>query len=138
MTGIDTNVLVRYLTADDQTQFAQADRFLNEEISAAQPGFVSSIALCELIWVLGRAYGVTRVALAVLIEKLLNMPQIQIEAEATTWRALSDFRTSNADFPDCLMGQLNREAGCDTTRSFDTKAAKLETFTLLATDNDAA
>ena len=45
MIGLDTNVLVRYLTRDDEAQWKQAE----EIISNAESCFISNIVLCELI-----------------------------------------------------------------------------------------
>jgi predicted nucleic-acid-binding protein len=48
MTGLDTNILVRYLTRDDEPQWQKALEIIREN----QPCFVSNIVLCELVWVL--------------------------------------------------------------------------------------
>ena len=57
MIGLDTNVLVRYLTQDDPVQSAQANAFIERELSPAEPGIIGHIVLCEVGWVLSRAYG---------------------------------------------------------------------------------
>jgi predicted nucleic-acid-binding protein len=41
MIGIDTNVLVRYLTQDDAAQAARATRFMETELGPAQQGCIS-------------------------------------------------------------------------------------------------
>ena len=41
MTGLDTHVLVRYLAQDDPKQAALATHLIEEELSAAEPGFIS-------------------------------------------------------------------------------------------------
>jgi len=56
MTGLDTNVLVRYLAQDDARQSAIATRWIEEELSPSQPGFVSLVVLVEVCWVLQRLY----------------------------------------------------------------------------------
>ncbi|HCF30315.1 MAG TPA: twitching motility protein PilT, partial [Cyanobacteria bacterium UBA11049] len=48
VTGLDTNVLVRYLIRDDESQWQQA----SELIESGQLCFVANIVLCELVWVL--------------------------------------------------------------------------------------
>lgn len=52
MIALDTNVLVRYLAQDDREQARVATRFIEEHLTADDPGFVSTIVLCEIIWVL--------------------------------------------------------------------------------------
>lgn len=47
------------------------------------------------------------------------------------WRALKDYKDSNADFPDHLLARVNEQAGCVATVTFDKKAAKQPIFELL-------
>ena len=55
MIALDTNVLVRYLTWDDEEQASEAAN----AIETADGLFVPTIVLCELVWVLKRAYRYT-------------------------------------------------------------------------------
>jgi len=57
MIGLDTNVLVRYLTQDDPKQAARATRVVEEELSENVPGFIGLMVLVETVWVLQRLYG---------------------------------------------------------------------------------
>jgi uncharacterized protein with PIN domain len=50
--AVDTNVLVRYLTWDDEAQAIEAAN----AIEGADAMVVPTIVLCELVWVLKRAY----------------------------------------------------------------------------------
>jgi predicted nucleic-acid-binding protein len=55
--GLDTNILVRYLTKDDEKQWMQAA----EIIESGEQCFVANIVLCELVWVLrGNPYQFSR------------------------------------------------------------------------------
>lgn len=56
MIALDTNILVRYLTQDDQVQAARATRLIEEELSAARPGFILVPVLCEMLWTLRSRY----------------------------------------------------------------------------------
>ena len=49
----------------------------------------------------------------------------------TVWKALGDYKASNADFPDHLLARVNESKGCDATITFDKKAAKQPLFELL-------
>ena len=55
MIALDTNVLVRYLVADDAGQ-AEAAQALLAGLTAERPGFVCREVAVELVWVLERAY----------------------------------------------------------------------------------
>ena len=59
MIGLDTNVLVRYIMQDDPKQAALANKLI-EGLTAATPGYVSLVAIVELVWVLESAFHLTR------------------------------------------------------------------------------
>jgi predicted nucleic acid-binding protein len=52
--GVDTNVLVRFLTADDPDQHTRALGFF-EQRSSADPAFLSAVTIAETIWVLRKS-----------------------------------------------------------------------------------
>ena len=50
MIGLDTNVLVRYIAQDDPKQSPKATRLI-ESFTVDAPGYVSVVAVVELVWV---------------------------------------------------------------------------------------
>ena len=54
--------------------------------------------------------------------------QFEIEKKDLVWAALADFKTSRADFADCLIGVTNVMAGCESTLTLDRSAAALRAF----------
>jgi predicted nucleic-acid-binding protein len=131
MIGVDTNVLVRYLVRDDVAQSRRARDRLDAACTNDEPGFISHLVVSELCWVLRGAYRYRRAAIAGVIEALLRTPQLRLEDEALVAGALAVYRTSDADFADCLIGLIHRRAGCGTTVTFDAAAAALGAFTAL-------
>ena len=55
MTAVDTNVIVRYLVADDPGQ-SEAARSLLEQLTPDNPGFICREVVIEAAWVLERSY----------------------------------------------------------------------------------
>ncbi len=131
MIGLDTNVLVRYLTQDDTRQASAAARLLENELSADTPGYVCAVVLAELVWVLSAAYAATREEIADTVEGLLGAPSLAFEHKAEVWQALRSYRAAKADFSDCLVAQVARAAGCTRIATFDRTAARVEGFALL-------
>lgn len=131
MKGLDTNVLVRFLVNDDPAQAAIAAKFILTECTPESPGILNRIVLCELTWVLGRAYGYPRSLIAEILEKLLRTCEFSIEGVDDVWTALRAYRAGTADFADCLVGTGNRSLGCDATATFDRKAGRMPEFLLL-------
>ena len=125
MLGIDTNVLVRFLVRDDQTQFEKARKLLKREVSNGRRVFINQLVLLETEWVLRSRYGLAKTLMLDTISGLLDAPDIQLEDEPAVEEALFIWRDANADFADCLIGARNRRLGCRATVTFDTKASKL-------------
>ena len=122
MIGLDTNVVVRYLTRDDPTQFAAAVRFVRS-LSSDSPGFLSLVVIVETVWVLEESYSFKKNQIEEVLEALLRSKELVIERAELVSQALGKFRTSRADFADCLMGGCAQAAGCVNTATFDRNAA---------------
>ena len=60
MIGIDTNVLVRFIVRDDPDQARVASRLINDVLSSEDKGFISSVVVCELVWVLRKVLKVPK------------------------------------------------------------------------------
>lgn len=60
MKAVDTNVLVRFLVQDDETQAQIATSLLNDAETLKQPLFVSNVVVLELMWVLRSVYRIAR------------------------------------------------------------------------------
>ena len=131
MIGIDTNILLRLIVADEPDQAVAARDFILENCSAEEPGFVSEIVLAELVWTLARAYRFPRDQIADAIERILETTHLDVASATDVMHALEDYRSGAADFADRLLGHSNIAAGCACTITFDRKAAKLPGFKLL-------
>jgi predicted nucleic-acid-binding protein len=130
--GLDTNVLVRFLVQDDARQANAAAKLIARHCSKEEPGRVSLVVLCELVWVLSRAYRFSSSAIGGVIENLLQTAELDIENADTAWAALRLYRLEGAGFADAVTGLRNRHAGCQVTATFDAAAARLATFSDVA------
>lgn len=128
MLGIDTNVLVRFLVRDDDTQFEKARKLIKREVAAGRRVFVNQLVLMETEWVLRSRYVVPKNQIIEAISGLLNTTDVQFEDEPAIEEALFIWKDSTADFADCLIGAKNRRMGCRATATFDLKASKLPGF----------
>jgi predicted nucleic-acid-binding protein len=128
MIGIDTNVVVRLLVADDERQADAAASYVKAHCSSEDPGLLSNVVLTECAWVLADVYEYSRTQIAEAIEGLLSTAQLQAANPAGVVTALQRYRGSSADFADCLIGVINAQDGCDYTVTFDRRASKLPEF----------
>ena len=56
MIGLDTNIIIRYLTQDNEIQSKLATKLIEETISIENPGFITLLTLVEISWVLETCY----------------------------------------------------------------------------------
>ena len=123
MIGLDTNVLVRYITQDDPVQSPKATRLI-ESLAADDPGYLSLVSVVELVWVLTGCYSSSKAEICVVLETLLRTKEIIVANADVVWKAVRLFKASNADFSDCLIERSASDAGCGYTATFDRGAVK--------------
>ena len=123
MTGLDTNILIRYLMQDDAKQSAVANRVVGA-LTAEQPGYLTLVSVVEIEWVLSGPYDLKPPQIIAALEGLLRAPEMIVERAETVWRALRIFASAKADFADCLIERCTAAAGCGRTLTFDVAAAK--------------
>ena len=128
MIGLDTNVIVRYLTQDDAVQSAKATELFERGLSEEEPGFVSVVAMVETAWVLERVYGLTGEELAAAIERMLGVNVLIVESEQEIFSAMIALKEGRGSFADALIGAFGAKVGCSRTVAFDQKALRLATF----------
>jgi predicted nucleic-acid-binding protein len=128
MLGVDTNVLVRYLTRDDQPQYAKARRLIDRGMNKGEQVLVSLLVLLETEWVLRSRYELVKSEIVAAFSALLDTADLAFEDEPSIERALYSWKDSAADFADCLIEARNRRLGCRATATFDGKALKLAGF----------
>lgn len=115
VTGLDTNVLVRYLTQDDAAQFQAALRLLNRKgLVFHVPDFV----LVEMDWVLSSVYDWSREEVAETLARLLTIHNLAFEDESRIRGALRALR-SGADLADALIAARCQEQDCRDLATFD-------------------
>jgi predicted nucleic-acid-binding protein len=96
MISIDTNVIVRLLTGDDQPQFLRAKSLFEKESI-----FIATTVILETEWVLRYAYRFKPLKIADAFQSLFGLSNVQLEepliiAEAIEWHK------KDLDFADAL------------------------------------
>jgi predicted nucleic-acid-binding protein len=130
MIGLDTNVLVRYIMQDDPKQSPKATRLI-EGLTPQEPGFVPLVSTVELVWVLSAAYDLNRQQVSAALDSLLRSKEIVMDRADQVLQAQRRFNAGGADFADCLIEQIARDAGCTATMTFDARAVKAAGMTLV-------
>jgi predicted nucleic-acid-binding protein len=130
MIGLDTNILVRYLTQDDPIQSLRATEIIERRLTEKNPGFVSIVTMVETVWVLDRAYRLTTNEIAAAVERMLQIDVLVLENEQEVFNAMIALKEGQGSFADATIAALGTRAGCSCTLTFDRKALRLPDFKL--------
>lgn len=115
MPAVDTNVVVRYLTADDATQARAARKLID-----GGGIWLSCTVLLETEWVLRSLYGYGRGHIHAALSAFAGLPKVELDDPARAARAL-DWFAGGMDFADALHLAACREG--ETFATFDRKLA---------------
>jgi predicted nucleic-acid-binding protein len=126
--GLDTNVIVRYLTRDNEEQWQKAV----DIIAQSEFCFICNVVLCEMVWVLrGKPYKYSQAEIMKTLELMLQSPKFEFENKSVIYRAISLTKQGKADFADYLIGELNYQRGFLETVTFDRKLKTAKRFKVL-------
>ena len=118
MRAVDTNILVRLITRDDQRQLAMAEAWI------ARGAWVSTLVLAETSWVLGAVYDLRHDDIATVVEMLLSHEHLSLQDPEAVAAALEQYRKVPAlGFTDCLILEIARKAGHLPLGTFDKRLA---------------
>lgn len=121
MRAVDTNVLVRLMTRDDEKQVAAAETFV------ANGAWVPHLAIAEATWVLASVYDRDPEAVATAVEMLLSHEYLTVQDAEAVVAAVTQFRQyPKVGFSDCLMLEIARKAGHTPLGTFDRDFSRID------------
>lgn len=132
MKGLDTNVLVRYLTQDDQRQARIASAEIEGAAKRNEKLLIRPLVLCELVWVLESAYGFRKAEIVTILDLMMRTAQFEISEKEAIWQALDEYQRGKGDFSDYYLGIANKEEGAEVTLTFDKALKESNYFKVLA------
>ena len=116
----DTNVLVRFVVADDPDQAAAAAALLER----AEAVVLTVPVLCELTWVLRSVYGIPRADIADTVAALIDAATAVVRDRAAVEAGVRALREGD-DFADAAIAMLGAGDGATLFASFDRRAVAL-------------
>lgn len=117
--AVDTNVVVRYLTWDEPSQAEAAARVMEGAAAIVVP----TIVLCEVVWVLRRAYRYDRAEIADALRRLITSRSVEVDEVAA--QAGLRMLEAGGDFADGVALEEAARACCDRLPSLDRRLAEL-------------
>lgn len=118
--AVDTNVLVRAAVKDDPHQCRLAASTLTEATTVV----VSTMVLCEYVWVLSRGYKLTSKEIITSIHKLLNSQNVVVDHRSAVDAGL-DQLAAGGDFADGVIAFQGGLSGAEEFVTFDVKAGAI-------------
>ena len=122
MISVDTNVLVRIFIDDKSTSQVEKARALAKKEKKI---FIAQTVQTELVWVLKRAYKITKQQILRVLDEISSNAAFIIQNEQIFDTALSLYEKNNIDFSDCLIFAESFEAETKKIYTFDKQFAKL-------------
>jgi predicted nucleic-acid-binding protein len=122
MIGLDTNVIIRYLTQDDIKQAKKATNLIETELSSNEPGFITLITLVEITWVLESCFDQSKKDVLNVLQGLLTTKQLIVESANFAYIAMRRCTKASTDFSDALITVISEHEGCTKIVTFDKKA----------------
>lgn len=128
MIALDTNVLVRFLAADDAAQHRRVVAAFERALKAGEQLYISHLVLCETVWVMRFSYKASRAQSTAVLAQLLKATQLTFEAPDVLEHAVRAFQSGRGDFADYLIQARARAAGCARVLTFDRALLKEDGF----------
>jgi len=119
--AVDTNILIRFILADDDAQHTSTLRLFDEADSITIP----TIVLCETVWVLQR-YKIDRQDIAEQINAITNSDKVVVaDDEVSAGLSLLEAGGDFADGVAAYVGRRMSPNGAAAFASFDQTAVRL-------------
>jgi len=131
MKAIDTNILIRFLTGDDEVQSKKVYLLFKKAELEKKEFFVPLIVMLETIWVLESVYEVSRYDILDAIKDLLFMPILKFEHQSALRQLVCSEQENKYDLADLLIAYSANNNGCETVLTFDKQASKFKLFELI-------
>lgn len=116
MLALDTNVLARFVLADDPVQHQAAKAAMSKPAL-----FISTTVLLELFWLMVKIHRLPKAAVLQTFADLVRLPNVTLEQPALVARAL-EWAAGGVDFGDAL--HLASARDCEALISFDRRFAR--------------
>lgn len=102
---LDTNVIIRLLTADDKVKQEKAARLFEKIKEGKITAFIHDVIFAEIVFVLvsKKLYGLSKHKIQALLLPIINLASIKFNGKKKIKRALELFVKYDIDFEDALI-----------------------------------
>ncbi len=122
--ALDTNVLVRLIVQDDESQAMAVSKLLEQHVRRSESLWVAVTVMLELEWVLRSRYKFTKADVIKAFSSLLTTIELIFESEDALEQALASYEEGGADFGEYLHLALAQNSNALPFWTFDAKASR--------------
>jgi predicted nucleic acid-binding protein len=119
---LDTNVLVRHLTADPPEQGSRATEFL----ARAEQLLLTDLVVAELVYALETVYRLEHGRVAELVRAAIAFPAVAVIDERLLLRALELYERERLDFVTAYLAANAEQSGIGAVASFYRALERIE------------
>lgn len=119
MIFIDSNVILRFLLADDPILSPKAKSIIEKVARGETSVYLSSILVAEIVYVLLKVYKLRRSVITEKLMPLLQLEHVKTENKMIFKEAFRLFRTKAIDFEDAYTAALMNKKKTKELYSFD-------------------
>jgi predicted nucleic acid-binding protein len=123
---IDTNILLRYLTADDPDKFERCKDLFERALEKKIVLLTSDMVIAELIWTLNSFYKVPKDEIIEKVTIIINTPNLKIPSKKLISEVLVLFSQENIDYIDAYNAVFMKKNGCAQFFSYDKDFDRIE------------
>jgi predicted nucleic acid-binding protein len=123
---IDTNILLRYLTADDPEKFERCKELFKQALEKKIILLTSDMVIAELIWTLNSFYKVPKDEIIEKVTIIINTPNLKVPNKKLLSEVLVLFSQENIDYIDAYNAVFMKNNGCAQIFSYDKDFDRIE------------
>ncbi len=118
---IDTDVIIRLLTGDDQQKRKDATALFERVAKGDLVLSAPDTAIADVVFVLSspKLYDLPRSQIRDLLAVLLHYPNFKVDNKQVVIKALDFYASANIDFGDAMLAVLTRESQNQLIYSYD-------------------
>ena len=122
---LDTNIIIRYLTQDDEAKAARALALLLRVERGQERVATSPMVIFEAVFILEKSYRTPRRIIRERLDKILSARGLELSNKGVYRAALDLYATTNVSFADPYNASFMRHGGLTEIYSWDSDFDKL-------------
>ena len=131
MKFVDTNVFLRFLTADIPEKADACEKLFQKALADKERLFTTDLVIAEIIWVLESYYELPKNEVQEKVEKILNTPNLICPQKEVILGALNLYSEKNIDYIDAFNALILRDKSIEEIYSYDQHYDRVDWLTRL-------